>query len=153
MFDCRYFSYFFQFSELINFLRSSVKYLTLGTFAIFMFCQETLLNHKKIINTKLSAVSSFYIWSMKRGYVKYHPFDGKLDRMKKANEEKISFFRISSHSDINSLATFPKTTSVRYPSFSHKSTETTRSFYCRPKSKSEVMDKINALKAKQSEKN
>lgn len=54
-----------------------------------MFCQETLLNHKKIINTKLSAVSSFYIWSMKRGFVKYHPFDGKLDRMKKANDEKV----------------------------------------------------------------
>ena len=54
-----------------------------------MFCQETLLNHKKVINTKLSAVSSFYIWSMKRGYIKYHPFDGKLDRMKKANEEKV----------------------------------------------------------------
>ena len=28
-----------------------------------MFCQETLLNHKKIINMKISAVSSFYIWS------------------------------------------------------------------------------------------
>lgn len=54
-----------------------------------MFCQETLLNHKKIINMKISAVSSFYIWSMKRGFVKYHPFDGKLDRMKKANEEHI----------------------------------------------------------------
>ena len=54
-----------------------------------MFCQETLLNHKKVINTKLSAVSAFYIWSMKRGYIKYHPFDGKLDRMKKANEEKV----------------------------------------------------------------
>lgn len=54
-----------------------------------MFCQETLLNHKKIINMKISSVSSFYIWSMKRGYIKYHPFDGKLDRMKKANEEKI----------------------------------------------------------------
>lgn len=54
-----------------------------------LFCQETLLNHKKIINMKISAVSSFYIWSMKRGLVKYHPFDGKLDRMKKANEEKI----------------------------------------------------------------
>ena len=54
-----------------------------------MFCQETLLNHKKVINTKLSAVSSFYIWSMKRGYIKYHPFDSKLDRMKKANEEKV----------------------------------------------------------------
>lgn len=54
-----------------------------------MFCQETLLNHKKIINMKISAVSSFYIWSMKRGFVKFHPFDGKLDRMKKANEEKV----------------------------------------------------------------
>lgn len=54
-----------------------------------LFCQETLHNHKKIINMKVSAVSSFYIWSMKRGFVKYHPFDGKLDRMKKANEEQI----------------------------------------------------------------
>lgn len=57
--------------------------------AYMLFCQETLLNHKKIINMKISAVSSFYIWSMKRGFVKYHPFDGKLDRMKKANEEQI----------------------------------------------------------------
>ena len=54
-----------------------------------LFCQETLHNHKKIINMKVSAVRSFYIWSMKRGFVKYHPFDGKLDRMKKANEEQI----------------------------------------------------------------
>ena len=53
------------------------------------FCQETLQNHKKVINTKLSAVSSFYIWSTKRGYIKYHPFQGKLDRMKGASEEKI----------------------------------------------------------------
>ena len=30
----------------------------------------------------------------------------------------------------------------------HKSTETTRSFYCRPKTKAEVMEKINALKNK-----
>ena len=54
-----------------------------------LFCQEVLFNHKKIINMKVSAVSSFYIWSMKRGFIKYHPFDGKLDRMKKANEEQI----------------------------------------------------------------
>lgn len=54
-----------------------------------LFCQEVLQNHKKIINMKISNVSSFYIWSMKRGFIKYHPFDGKLDRMKKANEEKI----------------------------------------------------------------
>lgn len=55
-----------------------------------MFCQETLENNKKIINTKLSAVSSFYLWSMKRKLIKFHPFgNGMLERMKKANEEHI----------------------------------------------------------------
>lgn len=53
------------------------------------FCQDILLNHKKVINTKLSAVSTFYIWSMKRGFIKAHPFDKKLDRMKGSQEEKI----------------------------------------------------------------
>ena len=53
------------------------------------FCQDTLMNHKKVINTKLSSVSTFYIWSMKRGFVNAHPFDKKLDRMKGAQEEKI----------------------------------------------------------------
>ncbi|OZB98017.1 tyrosine-type recombinase/integrase [Paenibacillus sp. XY044] len=53
------------------------------------FCQETLKNNKKVINTKISAVSSFYLWSMKRKYVDRHPFDKQLERMKGANEEKI----------------------------------------------------------------
>ena len=53
------------------------------------FCQETLKNHKKTINNKLAAVSSFYIWAMKRGLIKSHPFDKKLDRMKQASEEKV----------------------------------------------------------------
>lgn len=53
------------------------------------FCQDTLMNHKKVINTKISAVSTFYIWSMKRGFIKAHPFDKKLDRMKGSQEEKI----------------------------------------------------------------
>ena len=53
------------------------------------FCQSELNNHKKIINTKLSAISSFYIWSAKRGLIKYHPFQNKLDRMKKAQDEHI----------------------------------------------------------------
>lgn len=53
------------------------------------FCQETLLNNKKVINTKISTVSSFFLWSLKRGHVDRHPFDKKLDRMKGANEEKI----------------------------------------------------------------
>ena len=53
------------------------------------FCQETLKNNKKVINTKISAVSSFYLWSLKRKYIDRHPFDKQLDRMKGANEEKI----------------------------------------------------------------
>lgn len=53
------------------------------------FCQETLKNHKKTINNKLAAVSSFFIWSMKRGLIQSHPFDKKLDRMKGANDEKV----------------------------------------------------------------
>lgn len=54
-----------------------------------MFCQETLNNNKKVINTKVATVSSFYVWSMKRAYIDRHPFDKKIDRMKGANDEKI----------------------------------------------------------------
>lgn len=53
------------------------------------FCQDVLLNNKKTVNNKLAAVSTFYVWSMKRGLVDRHPFDKKLDRMKNANEEHI----------------------------------------------------------------
>lgn len=53
------------------------------------FCVNTLKNNKKVINTKVSSVSTFYLWSMKRKLVDRHPFDKKLDRMKGASEEKI----------------------------------------------------------------
>lgn len=53
------------------------------------FCQDTLGNNKKVINTKLSAVSTYYIWAVKRGIIEVHPFDRKLDRMKGANDEKL----------------------------------------------------------------
>lgn len=53
------------------------------------FCVETLQNNKKAVNNKLAAVSTFYLWSMKRGLIDRHPFDKKLDRMKNANEEHI----------------------------------------------------------------
>lgn len=53
------------------------------------FCQDTLGNNKKVINTKLSAVSTYYIWAVKRGIIDVHPFDRKLDRMKGANDEKL----------------------------------------------------------------
>lgn len=57
--------------------------------AYMLFCQEVLLNHKKTVNNKVAAVSSFYLWSAKRGLIKYHPFKDKLDRMKGANNETI----------------------------------------------------------------
>jgi integrase/recombinase XerC len=53
------------------------------------FLQETLLNNKKVVNTKISAISSFYLWSLKRKLISRHPFDKQLDRMKGANDEKI----------------------------------------------------------------
>lgn len=53
------------------------------------FLQEVLKNNKKVINTKISTVSTFYLWSLKRKYIDRHPFDKQLDRMKGASEEKI----------------------------------------------------------------
>lgn len=53
------------------------------------FCQDELKNNKKVINTKISSVSSFYLWSLKRKLINRHPFDKQLDRMKGAAEEKI----------------------------------------------------------------
>ncbi|MCP1324274.1 MULTISPECIES: site-specific integrase [Bacillus] len=53
------------------------------------FCQDTLGNNKKVINTKLSTVSSYYAWAVKRGILETHPFDKKLERMKYTQEEKL----------------------------------------------------------------
>lgn len=54
-----------------------------------VFCQEVLFNNKKVINTKISAVSTFYLWSLKRKLIDKHPFDKQLDRMKGAQDERI----------------------------------------------------------------
>jgi integrase/recombinase XerC len=54
------------------------------------FCLDTLLNNKKVINTKISTVSSFYCWSVKRKLVDFHPFDGKITRMQGASDERIT---------------------------------------------------------------
>lgn len=54
-----------------------------------MYLQEELGNGKKIINTKLSTISSFFLWSLKRKIIKNHPFDKQLDRVKDANKEKL----------------------------------------------------------------
>ena len=54
-----------------------------------VFCQDKLGNNKKVINTKLSAVSSFFLWAVKRGMIDVHPFDRKLERMRGAKDEKL----------------------------------------------------------------
>lgn len=69
------------------------------------FLQDTLLNNKKIINTKISTVSSFFLWSLKRGYVDRHPFDKKLDRMKNANAEKIISSYYLNEEEMNIITT------------------------------------------------
>jgi integrase/recombinase XerC len=53
------------------------------------FCQDILKNNKKTINNKIAAISSFYVWSVKRRLIAFHPFDKRVDRMKRANEEHI----------------------------------------------------------------
>lgn len=69
--------------------------------AYMLFCQDYMKNHKKTVNNKVAAVSSFYLWSAKRDLIKYHPFKDKLDRMKKASEEHVinSYFLTSEQID------------------------------------------------------
>lgn len=45
-------------------------------------------NNNQTINNKLTAISSFYIWCLKRDLIKYHPFQHKLDRLRKGDFDK-----------------------------------------------------------------
>ena len=63
-----------------NFMQQFLVYLA----------EDTLQNNKKVINTKISAVSSFYGWSVKRKLIEYHPFKDKIERMKGASDERIT---------------------------------------------------------------
>lgn len=56
--------------------------------SFMLFLQDECGNGKKVINTKLSAVSSFYHWATKRRLIKAHPFAGRLERIQNAQEEK-----------------------------------------------------------------
>lgn len=55
---------------------------------IYLLSSKLGLN-KKTINNKLSAVSSFFVWSARQNKIIAHPFDGKLERIKGADKEKI----------------------------------------------------------------
>ncbi|MBS4462288.1 tyrosine-type recombinase/integrase [Aerococcaceae bacterium zg-B36] len=57
--------------------------------SFILFCQDDLGNGKKNINTKLSSISTFYHWCVKRDLIESHPFDSKLTRMQNAREEKL----------------------------------------------------------------
>ena len=50
-------------------------------------CRD-LGNNNQTINNKLTAISSFYIWCVKRDLTKYHPFLHKLDRLRKGDFDK-----------------------------------------------------------------
>lgn len=51
-------------------------------------CRERLNNNARTINNKITAISSFYIWAVKRDLIEVHPFRDKLDRLKVTDLEK-----------------------------------------------------------------
>lgn len=51
-------------------------------------CREKLNNNARTINNKITAISSFYIWAVKRDLIATHPFRDKLDRLKVTDVEK-----------------------------------------------------------------
>ena len=52
------------------------------------YCREVKSNNARTINNKITAISSFYIWAVKRDLVDVHPFRDKLDRLKVTDVEK-----------------------------------------------------------------
>ncbi|EEY34226.1 tyrosine-type recombinase/integrase [Pseudoleptotrichia goodfellowii] len=52
------------------------------------FCREVKGNNAQTINNKITAISSFYIWAIKRDLIATHPFREKLDRLKVTDMEK-----------------------------------------------------------------
>ncbi|MGL5902739.1 MAG: phage integrase SAM-like domain-containing protein, partial [Cetobacterium sp.] len=45
-------------------------------------------NNNRTINGKITAISSFYKWSTKRGLIKHHPFRDKIDRLKITEKDR-----------------------------------------------------------------
>jgi len=52
------------------------------------YCREVKGNNARTINNKITAISSFYIWGVKRDLIATHPFRDKLDRLKVTDVEK-----------------------------------------------------------------
>ena len=45
-------------------------------------------NNRQTVNNKLTAISSFFIWAVKREYLKSHPFQYRIDRLKITETDK-----------------------------------------------------------------
>ena len=67
-----------------NTLKSTVSILE----KYIRHCREVKGNNARTINNKITAISSFYIWAVKRDLVDVHPFRDKLDRLKVTDVEK-----------------------------------------------------------------
>ncbi|WP_294656519.1 tyrosine-type recombinase/integrase [uncultured Fusobacterium sp.] len=52
-----------------------------------IYCRN-LGNNNRTINGKLTAISSFYKWAVRRDLIKHHPFRDKLDRLKVTEQDK-----------------------------------------------------------------
>lgn len=85
--------------------------------AYMAFLADECGNGKKVINTKISAVSSFYMWAAKRRLIKSHPFAGKLERIKHAQGEKriaVHFLHEKEIKAITDKLAEPKTSLNKY---------------------------------------
>ena len=45
-------------------------------------------NNNRTINGKITAISSFYKWAVRRGLISQHPFRDKIDRLKVTEQDK-----------------------------------------------------------------
>ena len=46
-------------------------------------------NSKRTLMNKITAISTFYAWCVRRNKIKYHPFSEKLDRLRFTDKDKI----------------------------------------------------------------
>lgn len=56
--------------------------------AYIVYCRKELGNNNRTINNKLTALSSLYLWMVKRGKIQHHPFLHKMDRLKCTDTDK-----------------------------------------------------------------
>ena len=68
------------------------------------FMQTELGNGKKAANTKTSAVSSFYIWAVRRKILSHHPFS-ELERMANSKDEQLLTEHFLTEEEVNKITT------------------------------------------------